>query len=75
LAVFPSGPRSGPERSGTEGNTTQEMENYMRKQIELEVTREGMRVLPYTKDAKGKKKPIPKEYILRLTKKRGVELI
>jgi hypothetical protein len=47
----------------------------MRKQLEIEVTKEGMRVLPYTKDAKGKKKPIPKEYILRLTKKRGVELI
>ena len=47
----------------------------MRKQIELEVTREGMRVLPYTKDAKGRKKPLPKEYLLRMTKKRGLELV
>ena len=75
MAVFPSGPRSGPERSGTEGNTAQEMEEDMRKQIELEVTKEGMRVLPYTKDAKGRKKPLPKEYLLRMTKKRGLELV
>jgi hypothetical protein len=75
VAVFPSGPRSGPERSGTEGNAVQERKIHMRKQIELEVTREGMRVLPYTKDAKGKKKPLPKEYLLRMTKNRGLELV
>ncbi len=47
----------------------------MRKRIELEVTKEGMLVQCYVKDAKGKKIPLLKEYILRLTKKGGVVLI